>query len=125
MAVDGGDGAEVDAGGVDVHDGVPGLLGHVAEEVGAADAGVVDEDVQLAEFGDGEVYGGLPVGFAGDVEVDEAGAAAFGVDFGCDLASFIFEDVADDDGCAFGGEEFGFDGAHAAGGAGNEGDFVL
>ena len=114
---DGGDGAEVDAGGVDVHDGVPGLLGEVAEPGGTADAGVVDEDIQFAEVGDGEVDGGLPVVLPGDVQPDEASVAAGGVDVCFNLTSFIFEDVADDDGCALGGEESGFHGAHASGAA--------
>ena len=89
------------------------------------DAGVVDEDVELAEALNSRVDGVAPAIFAGDVEGDEEGLAAGVVDFGGDFLTLLMEDVAEDDVGAFFGEEACFGGAHATGGAGDEGDFAF
>ena len=89
------------------------------------DAGVVYEDVELAEAFYGGVYGIAPAIFAGDVEGDEEGLTAGVVYFGGDFLSLLMEDVAEDDMGAFFGEEASFGGAHASGGTGDEGNFAF
>ena len=88
------------------------------------DAGVVDQDVELAEGLDGGVDDGLRVGGLGDVSVDGDGLAAGlgdGVDDG--VGAGLAGGVVDDDGGARGGEGLGDGGSDALGGAGNDGDF--
>ena len=89
------------------------------------DAGVVDEGGEAAEAVFGGLDGFAPALFVGDVEGDGQGLAAGVVDFVCDGLGLLVEDVAEDDAGAVFGEEAGFGGAHAAGGAGYEGYFVL
>ena len=117
--------AEEDALGVDGHYLVPGLLGGFLERVSFDDAGVVYEDVDLTKVGDGGVDGTLPVGLLAYVHFHEDGLAAGVDDFLGDAVAVFDLDVGEDDFSAFFGEDAGFGGAHAAGGAGDEGYFVL
>ena len=87
------------------------------------DAGVVDEDVELAVAGDGEGHGVAPRGLGGDVERSEGDLTAGLLDFvGEELAVFQ-QDVTDDYGCTFRGEASGDGGAYASGSSGYEGYF--
>ena len=89
------------------------------------DAGVVDQDVELAErlFGFGEES--LDFGRFGDVGLHGDGLAAFFVDVGDDaVRAFLAGAVVDDDGRAFGGQLFGDRGADAFGCPGDDGDFA-
>ena len=70
----------------------------------AADAGVVDEDVEPAVAVEGGLHGGIPFVGACYVEVDVGCVAAKLGYLGFGLPAFIVEDVADDDFCAFPGE---------------------
>ena len=62
--------------GVDVHEPLPGLGAHRVLVVGAADAGVVHEYVDLAVARHRRFDGLRPVGLAGNVEPHEHGVAA-------------------------------------------------
>ena len=113
----GGDGvldAQEHALGVDVHHGVPVVGGYVHVGVAHGDAGVVDQDVELAVLGLGELDGASPVVLAGDVEVDVFDVAAEFGDFGLDLSAVFVLNVSEDDLRALHGEEFGFDRALSA-----------
>ena len=93
----GGDGelhAEEDALGVDVHGAVPAVVRAFFEFFTDEDAGVVDEDIEVAEAFYGSVDGIAPAIFAGDVEGDEEGLAAGVVDFVGDGLALLTEDVA-------------------------------
>src|SRR5262249_50298313 len=81
---------------VDVHRAGPVLDGRVLDPAPAADARVIDQDVQGAEAGRGETDCGLPVGFTGDIEPNERGLTALGLDVGLDRLALGHEDVADD-----------------------------
>ena len=122
---DGGLGAEEHALGVYVEDVVPKLFGGVLDAHLPVDAGVVDQDVQLAESLDGGADGGVPVVLAGDVQADEDALSAGLVDFGLQLPALVFKDVSDDDLAAFAGEKAGFGGALPAGTAADQGDLVF
>ena len=86
-----------DAIGVDVHDGVPSLDGHILDGSADADSGVVDEDIQLAEPLDGGGYGGVPIRLPRDVEPDENGVSARLVYERLGSLAFILQNVGDDD----------------------------
>ena len=122
---DDGFGAEEDAFGVDGHDSIPGFFGGFFEVVALDDAGVVDEDVDFAEVGEGGLDGAVPVGLDADVHFYEDGLAADVGDFFGDAEAVFDLDVGEDDFGAFVGEDAGFGGAHAAGGACDDGYFVL
>ena len=98
-------GAEKDALGVDVERPVPELHSSILQpDSAAADAGVVDEDVEPAVLVKGGLHCGVPLGGAGYVEVDVCSVAA---EFGYlrfNLPALVVEQVADDDLCAFAGE---------------------
>ena len=119
----GGDGvlhAEEDALGVHVHEGVPGHRAHGVGIERAADPRVVHQDVQLPESSDGGLDRLPPVRLAGDVELHEPRLAPGAGDLLGHLATFDLEDVADDDFCAFPGEDRRLAQAHAAGAARDE-----
>ena len=63
--------------------------------------------------------------FVGDVGGDELGLADSLGDLGDGRVAAVLEGVGDDDGCAFGREELGGGGAHAAAGASDDRDFAL
>src|SRR5207253_10767023 len=107
-------GPEEHALGIDVHHAVPVLDRGVLDPTSTTDAGVVDEDVQLAEAALGHADRLLPVGLARDVETREGGLAALRLDVRFDAASFGFEDVADDYLRALPCEHQRFGGAHPA-----------
>ena len=76
-----GPGAAERAGQRDVEDPLPLVVGHVQDGGGAAEAGVVDEDVDAAESLDGGLGERADLGFVGDVaglRGDPAGAVAGG-----------------------------------------------
>ena len=116
---------------VDAHDVVPLGLGHVDEHAVAQDAGVVDEDVEVAERLDrrvDEALGALPVG---DVVAVGDGLAAERLDLGDDLVGRAVVGagavvgaaaVVDDDLGPFGGEQQGVLAAEAAPGPGDDRD---
>ena len=108
------------AGEVD-HDGaVPVALGHGVEMIILGeDAGVADDDVDTAEFADGEIDGVLHRLVFGEVHHDADTA-----DLLHDVRN-VFVDVETDDLCALLGEGFRDGEADACGAAGDEGDFAL
>ena len=100
------------------------LLGDLLERRHLVDAGVVDQDVEMAVSLDGGVDDGLGVGGLGDVALDGDGLAAGGGDGLDDLVGAgLAGGVVDDDGRAVGGQRLGDGGADALGGAGDDGDF--
>ena len=102
---------------VDVHDLVPKFLGGLLHRFGAVDAGVVDQDVQLAEPLHRGSHHVLPVGLAGHVQAQEQALAALLVDFRLHLPPFVLQHVGDDHPRALGGEQAGFHGSLAPGAA--------
>src|SRR6202008_4706809 len=98
-------GSEEYALGVDRHHAVPVLDRGVLDPTPAADACIVDEDVQLAEAALGETDRLLPVGLPRCVEARGDRLAAFCLDVGFDLAPFGLEHIADDDLRAFAREQ--------------------
>lgn len=95
---DGGLGGVVGPVEVHGHDAVPLLLGNGAHgREGVHDAGVVDEDVEAAEFGDGHVDEVLDGVFAADVGVLGQELAGVRLDpFLLDSGDALVVDVADD-----------------------------
>jgi hypothetical protein len=90
------------------------VLGHVAQQLVAGDAGVVDDDVELAR-GFGDAFAGVRGG-----DVEQQGAAADGVQGG--VQRFLFLRTVDaDDLRAFARQAAGDGGADAARGAGDQG----
>ena len=70
----------------------------VHDQAGDLDPGVVDQDVQAAEFADRVGDGQLPARVVGHVEREEGGGGAGLFQFvGGGLAE-VFPDIADDDG---------------------------
>ena len=128
---------------VDVDLAAPLIVVHFPEVLLSRDegeAGVVDEDVDAAELGDGAIDHRLDLLGLGDVKIEGEGAAAEGADLfgdgGCAApgsVAFGLREVfvragerGDDDVCAVFGEADGdgaADAAHAAG-AGDDGDFA-
>jgi hypothetical protein len=100
---------------------VPRLFGHFGNEDGrVADAGVVDEDIEPAEAGDGVIEELLDVGAAADVaaEGDVAGIRAGGVELGGGFVEMGLLDVDEGELRAFASEaerDAGSDAAAAAG----------
>ena len=74
--------AEIRGSQIGLQDGVPVGALHAHDELIAGDAGVVDQDIDLAELGDGGLDGGLDLLFVGDIESEGRGFAAGGGDFG-------------------------------------------
>ncbi len=74
--------AEEGGGEIGIEDGVPVGALHAHDELVARDAGIVDEDVDLAEAGDRRFDGGLHLVFVGDVHGEGGGFAAGGADRG-------------------------------------------
>jgi hypothetical protein len=66
-----------------------------------------------------------PIGLAGDIQPDEEALAAGCGDLGGGLASFIFQDVANDELGPFQSENLGDGGADAPGPAADQSYFVL
>jgi hypothetical protein len=67
----------------------------IDDERGSQDAGVVDQDVQPAEFGDRRRDCGFPVRFVGDVELHESSCGAGLCDGVCCRLALGLQDVAD------------------------------
>ena len=122
---DGRLGAQKDALGVDGKDAVPVGFGGVLNVFADEDARVVEQDVQLAIGGDGGLDGGVPVGFAGDIQVDVGAFVAEFAELGFGLAAGVVQDVADDHFGAFLGEHSGFHSALAARAAADEGNLAF
>ena len=89
--------AQENALGVDVHDLVPLLHRGIHHVVGAVDAGVIHQDVELAEAGYDLVHRRVPRVLVGHVQPDEHALAARFVNLGLDLPSLFLQNVADDD----------------------------
>jgi len=84
-------------------------------------AGVEDEYVEVGPGGADVVEGGGDFGGAGDVGLEEEGAAAEGFDGGGNfLGARAFAAEVDGDVCTDGGELASYAGADAAGGSGDE-----
>ena len=94
---------------VDIHDAVPILAGRVFHARAYEDARVVHQDVQLAVCFDGPVHRVVPLGLAGNVQVDVCGVAAGLSYLGFDLPAKVVQDVANDHARPFAGEQFRFD----------------
>ena len=115
--------AEEDALGIDGHHLVPGGAAQHVGIVGAADAGVVDEHVELAERAQGGLRRGVPLPLARDIQLHEASLAASRDDLVGNLLTFHLEDVGNDDLRAFLREDRRLALPHAAGTTGHERDF--
>jgi hypothetical protein len=111
--------AQEDALGVDVHHLVPDGHAH-GVGAGAADPRVVHQDVELAEGGHGGLHRRLPVGLAGDVDLDEARLTAGLGDVVDDVAPLRLQQVAHDDPGPLLREDHGLAPTHAAGPTGDE-----
>ena len=112
----GGLGAEKGAFHIDIDDAVPILFAAIFEGGVLEKSGVVDQDIELAEVGDGAIDAGAHRGFVGHVQSQATGA---GTDFfgGCAGGSGV--DIGQRHPCAFEGEEFGDGPADAAASSGN------
>jgi hypothetical protein len=69
--------------------GIPVGALHAHDQLVAGDAGVVDQDVDFAELGDGGFDGFLDLVFVGDVEGEGRGLAAGRGDFGDEVVEFF------------------------------------
>ena len=122
----GGLGAEEGSGEVNGDDFLPEVEGEIDEGALEFDAGVVDEDVEFSESGNGLGDEVLDLGGVGDVGGDGDGAASEGLDLGeCVVGAAGLADVVDDYGGALTGECGGDGLADAGGGSGDDGDFSL
>ena len=115
--------AEEHALGVDAHLPVPGRDAE-AVRIAAADAGVVDEDVDLAVGRERRGDGGVPVRLARHVEPLEARLAAGRGDRSGDRLALGLQDVAQDHLGAFARKQARGGRAHARGRARDDGDLV-
>ncbi len=86
----------------------------------AGDAGVVDEDVDFAELGDGGFHGGLDLLFVGDVESEGYRLAAGGGDFADQFVQFFLIARGYGYGGAVFGEAQGAGAAYALRGSGDQ-----
>ena len=111
--------------GVDVHQRVPGRRAHGVRIVGAADPGVVDQDVQLVEGVHRGPDGRAPVRLAGHVQAHEARLPARLADGGRHLTPFRLQHVGNDDLRPLPGEHPGLGLPHATGAAGDQRDLSL
>ena len=93
--------------------------------MGAVDAGVIHQDVQLAEAGDDLVHCRVPGVLFSHVEPDEHALAARLVDLSLDPPPVFLQNVADNDLRPFAGEEPCLDRAHAPGAAADQCRLVL
>jgi len=107
---------------VDVEHVAPVGERHLREALVAQDAGIVDEDVDLAEALGGFVDHRGDGGFVGDRGSDGVGGAAVARNLGGDGVGLVerLGDVVDDDVGAVGGEEVGVGAAEASSGAGDK-----
>ena len=85
-----------------------------------ADAGVVDQRVQLTVAFLGQSDDGLPVGFAGNVQVGVGHFVTLGPLVGLHLPAQVIENVSEYDPRALAGEQADLLGAHAASAAANQ-----
>ena len=113
----GGQGAQENALAVDVHNPVPLLAAGVFQLAPVADAGVVDQDIQLAVAVHCGLHCRFPLRLAGDVQVHVGGLAAQFANLGLHLLAQVVENVAEDHAGALGGEHAGLAGALAPGAA--------
>jgi hypothetical protein len=86
---------------------------------------VVHEDVQLAEGVHRRLDGLLPFRLVADVELDEDGLAAGGLDLVRDLTTFCLQQIGDRHLGALAGEDERLALAHAVGGAADERDLPV
>ena len=93
----------------------------IDDQRGDLDAGVVDEDVEAAQFGDRRRHRGLPARVVGDVEGHEGGLGAAGRDRLRGLPANVRQHVADHHRRASPGKRRRHPGAEAARAAGHQG----
>ena len=95
-------------------------------EAGCAfNAGIVEGVVQAAIGFDGKIHEGFDVGFLAGIGLKERGGTAGGLDGFDDRLAFGGAAAGDNDPGVAGGEVVGDLGADAAGGTGDESDFVV
>ena len=103
------------------HDPLPVRQGGILDQaVDAADAGVVDQDVQLVKARRGDGDGLLPAALAGHVEVNVNARTAGCVDFRFHAAALVVQNIANGDLGPLAAKHPGLRCAHAAGAATNE-----
>src|SRR4029077_18088848 len=101
------------------------LFGEGIDGEELVNAGVVHEDVEVAEVLDGCVHEALSLGGLRDIATDGDGFATGGGDGGDhSIRTSLAGGVVDDDGGAFGGERFGDGGSDTLGCAGDDCDFT-
>ncbi|MCY1304617.1 hypothetical protein D9M70_543760 [compost metagenome] len=105
---------------VHAHDVVPVRLGQADEHAVAADAGVVDQHVHLAEGRDRGIDDALRGSQLRDVVIAGQSAAAGGADFRADRLGRLAPDVVDDHVGALGAEGQRIGAAEPAAGAGDD-----
>src|SRR6516162_566313 len=110
---------------VDCHQPVPGRGIEQILDRAAAEAGIVDEDVEPAELDDSGVDRRPPLRFAADVEMVENRRAIHFCNLGNHRLSLIVEHIGDGDLGSFAGEDPCHAGTHAGGSSGNQCDLVL
>ena len=113
-------GAEEHAQHIHPHDSFPEFLRGVLDLFVVGDASVVDQNVQAAEPALGRGHRVLPVGVAGNVEVDVDRLAAALGDAPLHRLSLVIQNVAEDHPCSLGDEQLGLEGSLASGAAGNQ-----
>jgi hypothetical protein len=99
----------------------------VEQGLATGDAGVVEDDVELAEHVDRTLHGGLDLAVDRDVDLHRGDGprVARPLDLGDDLLRLLEVDVGDDDLRALADELLDGRQADAAGPTGDEGDLVL
>ena len=117
---------EVEALQIGIHILVKVLLIHVNHLLGlSTQAGIVDQDVQMAEGLHSLGNQVLPSGGAGDVGGHAQGLTAGGLDLLGDCVALLLFPAGDDNRSAIGGHGAGNGIADAAGGASDDGHFTL
>jgi hypothetical protein len=112
--------SEKNALGIDLHQPVPGRGAQGVRIEGPADAGIVDQDIELPELREGCGNGLLPGRLARHVQADEATHPAQAVS---DLPPFRLEHIGHNHLRPFFGEDDGLAPAHAAGPTRDQRDF--
>jgi hypothetical protein len=110
---------------VDGHQALPVFVLEVDQRADDLDAGIADQHVEPAPSGHGGGHAGIDLRFVGDVHHHGHGGAASGVDFGRCGQAGVEREVGDADLGAFAGKLQRDFFANAAGGAGDQGDFVF
>ena len=110
---------------VNVHNPGPGVQAVVIRDGAAADAGVVHQNVQPPETGNGFTDDIGPGVLAGHIRMNIPAGAAGLVDFRFHPASVIVANVGNDHFRPLAGKQAGFHGAHPVSAAADDGNLVL